>query len=61
MGRGKRYCRTYRRKSIMLSDFYSLPESSRIWIYGSEKVLTRKHQDFILDYISDHLQTWNYT
>ena len=43
----------------MLSDFHSLPESSRIWMYISEKTLTSKHQDFILDYISDHLQTWN--
>ena len=24
-----------------------------------KKVLTSKDQDFILDYISDHLQTWN--
>ena len=43
----------------MLSDFHSLPDSSRIWIYASEVILTNKHQDFILDYISDHLQTWN--
>lgn len=43
----------------MLLDFHSLPESSRIWMYASEQTLTSKQQDFILDYISDHLQTWN--
>lgn len=43
----------------MLSDFHNLPDSSRIWLYASEKVLTPKQQGFILDYISDHLRTWN--
>lgn len=43
----------------MLSDFHSLPEFSRIWMYASEETLTSKQQDFILDYISDHLLTWN--
>ena len=43
----------------MLSDFHSLPESSRVWIYASEVILTNKHQDFIIDYISDHLRNWN--
>ena len=43
----------------MLLDFHSLPDSSRIWLYASEEVLTSKQQGFILDYISDHLQTWN--
>ena len=43
----------------MLSDFHSLPDSSRIWIYASEQFLTSKHQDLILDYISNHLRTWN--
>ena len=43
----------------MLSDFHSLPESSRVWIYASEVILTNKLQDFIIDYISDHLRNWN--
>ena len=43
----------------MLSEFYNLPDSSRIWMYASEEVLTSKQQDFILDYISEHLRTWN--
>lgn len=43
----------------MLSDFHNLPDSSRIWLFASEKVLTRQQQDFILDYISEHLRTWN--
>ena len=43
----------------MLVDFNNLPDSSRIWMYASEEVLTSKQQDFILDYISEHLRTWN--
>ena len=43
----------------MLSDFNTLPEESRIWIYASEKTLTNEHQIHILNYISEHLKGWN--
>ena len=43
----------------MLSDFHNLPDSSRIWLYACEEALTSKQQDFILDYLSEHLRTWN--
>ena len=43
----------------MLSKFYNLPDSSRIWMYASEKELTPEHQNYILSYINNHLKDWN--
>ena len=43
----------------MLSDFNTLPEESRIWIYASEKALTTEKQSHILNYIAEHLEDWN--
>jgi len=43
----------------MLADFHTLPEHSRIWIYASEKALTHDKQNYILNYISEHLKGWN--
>jgi len=43
----------------MLVDFNKLPDSSRIWIYASEKALTEDQQSHILTYIAEHLKGWN--
>ena len=43
----------------MLADFHTLPEQARIWLYASEKELTQSQQDYILNYISEHLKGWN--
>ena len=42
----------------MLVDFDILPDESRIWIYSSEKKLTNKQENYILESISDQLQSW---
>jgi hypothetical protein len=43
----------------MLADFHTLPDSSRIWLYASEKALTTDQQNHILTYIAEHLKGWN--
>ena len=43
----------------MLTDFNNLPESSRIWVYASEKTLTTEQQNHISNYIAEHLKGWN--
>ena len=43
----------------MLADFHTLPDSSRIWLYASEKALTTDQQNHILTYIVEHLKGWN--
>ena len=43
----------------MLADFHTLPDSSRIWLYASEKALTTDEQNHILTYIAEHLKGWN--
>jgi len=43
----------------MLADFNKLPNSSRIWIYASEKALTTEQQEYIINYIAEHLKGWN--
>ena len=43
----------------MLTDFHTLPEQARIWVYASEKALTQNHQAYILNHISKHLKGWN--
>ena len=43
----------------MLTDFNNIPDSSRIWMYASEKALTTKQQSNILTYIAEHLKDWN--
>jgi hypothetical protein len=43
----------------MLTDFHTLPEQARIWVYASEKALTQNQQAYILNYISEHLKGWN--
>ena len=42
----------------MLTDFHTLPEESRIWIYAAEQKLTNEQENHILKDISDHLQNW---
>ena len=43
----------------MLTDFHTLPEEARIWIYASENALTADQQIYILNYISEDLKGWN--
>ena len=43
----------------MLADFNTLPGESRIWIYASEKALTSEQQEYIINYIAEHLKGWN--
>ena len=43
----------------MLADFNKLPDSCRIWIYASEKALTAEQQEYIFNYIAEHLKEWN--
>ena len=43
----------------MLTDFHTLPEQARIWLYASEKELTQSQQDYILNVISEELKGWN--
>ena len=43
----------------MLTDFHTLPEEARIWVYASEKALTQNQQAYILNHISKHLKGWN--
>jgi len=42
----------------MLADFYTLPEESRVWIYGVVQKLTNEKENYILQSISDHLISW---
>ena len=43
----------------MLVDFNTLPEESRIWLYSSENPLSKVHQNYILNIISEDLKVWN--
>jgi len=43
----------------MLSDFYNLPEDSRIWLYAAENALTKDQQNYILKVVSEDLKGWN--
>ena len=43
----------------MLTDFHTLPEHARIWLYACEKELTQSQQDYILNIISEELKGWN--
>ena len=43
----------------MLSDFHTLPEESRIWLYAAENALSKDHQNYILKVISEDLKGWN--
>ena len=43
----------------MLSDFHSLPEESRIWIYAAENSLSKDQQSYIVNLISENLKDWN--
>jgi len=42
----------------MLSDFHTLPEESRIWLYAAENALSKDQQNYILKVISDELKGW---
>ena len=43
----------------MLVDFYNkIPDDARIWIYASEKSLTKNQERYILKFISHHIQNW---
>ena len=43
----------------MLSDFHTLPEESRIWLYAAENALTKDQQNYILKVVSEDLKGWN--
>ncbi len=42
----------------MLVDFNTINEESRIWIYASDQKLTNEQEEYIIKFISDHLQNW---
>ena len=42
----------------MLTDFHTLPEEARIWIYAAEHKLTNDQENHILKSISNYLQNW---
>ena len=42
----------------MLVDFNTISDESRIWIYASENKLTNNQKDYILNFMSFHLQEW---
>lgn len=42
----------------MLVDFDILPDKSRLWIYAAEQKLTNNQQIYILDFLSNHLESW---
>ena len=43
----------------MLVDFNTITDNSRIWIYAAEKKLTNNQETYIIQYISNHLQSWD--
>ena len=43
----------------MISDFKTLSENSRIWIYQSNRSLTQKEKESISKLIEDFLNNWN--
>ena len=43
----------------MLTDFHTLSEESRIWIYAAEKALSQDQQNYIINGISEKLKDWN--
>ena len=43
----------------MLSDFHTLPEESRIWLYAAENALTKDQQNYILKVVSEDLKGCN--
>ena len=43
----------------MLVDFDILPDESRIWVYASSHELGIREEEYILKYISNHLQSWS--
>ena len=43
----------------MLTDFHTLPEESRIWLYAAENALSQDQQNYILKVISEDLKGWN--
>ena len=43
----------------MFTDFHTLPEESRIWLYASENALSKDQQKYILNIISKDLIGWN--
>ena len=43
----------------MLTDFHTLPEESRIWLYAAENALTKDQQNYILKVVSEDLKGWN--
>jgi hypothetical protein len=43
----------------MLVDFNTTADNSRIWIYAAEQKLSNEQEAYIINSISDHLQSWN--
>ena len=43
----------------MLADFHKLPEKSRIWLYAAESALSKYQKNYILNVISEDLNSWN--
>ena len=44
----------------MLIDFQDISEDSRLWVYGSERILSAKEQSDIIETIGEYLKTWEY-
>ncbi len=44
----------------MLTEFKSLSDDSRLWVYGSETELTKEQQGVIANKLSEFLKTWEY-
>jgi hypothetical protein len=42
----------------MLVDFKTISDQSRIWIYAAENSLVKDQEAYILESISNHLQSW---
>ena len=44
----------------MIVNFNSLSDDSRIWVYGSETILTETHEKIISQDLSHFLENWEY-
>ena len=44
----------------MRTDFNTISDSSKLWVYGSETKLSDKEQSFITDKIGEYLNNWEY-
>ena len=44
----------------MLTDFHTISDNSKLWIYGSNKTLSLGQEEYILEKIGRYLQNWEY-